>query len=225
MQNKQFFLATLLLLLCGCNNNTIQNEKLPEQKKTKLEQLSQFYKPILFDTLDVYTSTEEESNSFKFKGIKLDSLNAHYLNDQTFWMEGVFACYRFSINDTLVALITRVPSYYVSSAVSIFIFNSRADSVIGSQKLADVFGDAGDGSQYSTCVMKQNNQLVTCSYGWASYDHRAGDDPKDTLVDYWHNYSITRFNQNQFDTLSTDSATIVKQHKQIIKRLVSYSYK
>ena len=224
MKSIYYFLLCIFIIT-SCNNHTenIQT-KSNTQKEVSADLLSN-YKAISFDTLDVFIGNID-SNIFKFYGTQLDSVNAFLLTGKSRneydYSEGIFSCFKFDLNDTLIGLISREPSYYVSSVITLSLYNTWVKSIVVKYKLADSFGDAGDQSQYSTSIVKLNNELMLYSYGWASYDNSAGENPRDTTIDHWYNYSLIKLNKNHFDTISTDSAKIVTNHKEIINRLAKY---
>ena len=214
-----YYFYTFILIITSCNNHTENIQPIiSPQKETAIDLLTN-YKAISFDTLDVFTGNVD-TNTFKFYGTPLDTANAFLLNSKNKYE--VFACFKFNLNDTIIGLISREPSYYVSSAITLSLYNTTIKSIVAKQKLADSFGDAGDQSQYSTSIVKSQNELTLYSYGWATYNHSAGENPNDTIIDHWYNYTLIKVNKNHFDTISTDSAKIIANYSKIINRLTKY---
>lgn len=210
-------LFTFLITILSCSNTN--NSEATTTLESKYVRLTSKYKDITFDSLEVYTTWDLDNEKFKYKGVSLDSIEVTYLpyNIKQWGVEHSFyACYKFKMNSTITALITRVPSYYSSSAIKLFVYDTQKDSIVKTLDLADSWGDAGDAFQYATCIYQQNNKdFLALAYTLSTYDHRAGGEPNDTIIDYWYDYSLTNISKNPIDTITKDSATIVKKHKQL----------
>jgi hypothetical protein len=214
-------LLTFIIVITSCDDNrktSIQTIEVKAETPTLLSK----YKDIAFDSLDVYSGGMYNEN-FKYKGVLLDSMEVSFLPQEWKWEPNYYACYKFKINDSLTGLITRVPSHYDASAIKLFFYDIRKDSIVKTINLADIFGDAGDAFQYSTCIYKQNNNdFLALTYNWSAYDHSVGDDPNDTIIENWYNYSLIDISKNLGDTITKDSSTIVNKYAKTIERLASY---
>ncbi len=208
-----------------CESSDVSSKK-NESTSTTESKFSVFlnsYSETSFDSLDLYASYELENKEFKFHGTKLDSLSVSILDksaspdSQT---EGYFACYRFKIGDSLVGLITRAPSYYSSTAIKVFIYDESSRLIVKTIDGADIFGDAGDASQFSTRIIKSDRPLFL-TYGWSSYD-RSVENENDTIVEKSNYFLLTQLINGRLDTISKDSSTIASKFPHAISTLASY---
>src|SRR5262245_3153331 len=71
------------------------------QKESKHKSLLTKYKDISFDTLKVFSAEDLESVNYKYKGIKLDSIDVMLfpkeLTDRYTFDNYFFACFKFAI--------------------------------------------------------------------------------------------------------------------------------
>src|SRR6478609_5504967 len=124
---KNILYLMILILLSGCNQKETKIPQPKVQKESEFKTLLTKYKDISFDTLEVFSTTDFESNINKFKGIHLNNtdvnlfpkkLSEEYENDNSF-----FACYKFSIDNNRIGLLTRTPSTYEPSSIKLLIFD------------------------------------------------------------------------------------------------------
>ncbi|WP_207422620.1 hypothetical protein [Desertivirga brevis] len=184
-------------------------------KPYKSQMLLSKYQSISFDTLEVQSVIELESNTNKFKGTRLDSsevlLLRSHINEQYYDGEGYFACNKFPIDKNRTALITRAPSTYNSSAIKLFVFNKEKNVSTCVLELADVFGDAGDSSEKITWLFKDKNKGYK-AFSWYTESHdNSLDDENDTTVDTSNFYYLIDLSKPNLDTLSTDEARLLKR--------------
>jgi hypothetical protein len=176
---------------------------------SKLDCLKPFFLELSADTLEIYSDPDPENKSYAFRGTLLDTVNITAVfglsQNEYHWNQQVFGCYRFSLNDSLIALVARAPGLYVSSAIYLFLFDLKSDQIIGRFLLADRFGDAGEEMNLGSYMVKSKNQTELLSYKNSSYDHHVQGGLKDTLVERWNAFSSRSLCKMKFDTLSTDS--------------------
>jgi hypothetical protein len=183
------------------------------------------YKDISFDTLHVFSSTELESNRYKFKGTQLDSadvllfpkeLAEQYVNDN-----GYFACYKFSIDSMRTGLITRTPSTYEPSSIKLLILDKRKDTIVDFIELAETFGDAGDVAEKISWLFKDNNKKYK-AFMWVEESHdNSVDDEKDTTIQTWNYYYELDVSKSKVDTLSKDEKELLKKFENLVTQQAS----
>ena len=216
------FLCAWLLMSCGDSETAGDKEKSDDAARgPKFHGLFALYKEIVFDSLDVY-SNDADDPGYQFEGRKLDSTNVALLDAKhaNEWQEGYFACYKFKVNDSLTGLLTRVPAEYVSNSVDLYVYNTRADSVVKVINVAASFGDAGDASSRVTRIIRDKD-LLFLSLVAVTYD-RSVEDEKDTIVEEWNFFELFRFLSQRVDTVSKDSATITDKYKTALQQLERY---
>ncbi|HEX7413357.1 MAG TPA: hypothetical protein VF411_04865, partial [Bacteroidia bacterium] len=196
-------------------------------KLTRFSKLDTLFTDVATDTFYVYSDLSIDGHKFAFSGRPLDSTQVSFLpfdiKGNYNWNKDYSACYKFPIDKSHIALITRIPGEYVSSKITLLVFDIDKDSIIKSLNLADTWGDAGESFVYNSCIFKDKEKNISILfYAWSSYDHRAGDNPKDTLIEYSKNYLLLNLSKNFGDTISRDSATIVTKYPDMLKKLASY---
>jgi hypothetical protein len=222
MKNKLFFLT--LVLLVACSNEPSEKSVLNSsgKKHTSLD----LYNDLDPDTLYVYSDDGRRDKNYPFTGKNIDSniisILPYHIKQNGLLNEEFFACYKFPVDSTRTGLITRVPGEYDPSRITLFIYDALADSVTKQVDLADVFGDAGDASQHSSCLFYDKNKALNIlTYYWSSYDHSV-DNENDSLIEHWNNYLLLSLKDNRLDTLSKDSAEIVRAYPGIVKKLEGF---
>jgi hypothetical protein len=222
MRNTLFVL-TLTLSFCHSEQTYPKATEGPSNATSECANLVSLYPEILSDTLDVYASDDSENQQFAYHGKKLDSTAVYCIDKSASFdalTQGYFACGRFKINDSLVGLVTRIPSYYSSTAIKVFVFNRVTNESIKTIDVADIFGDAGDASKYSTRIVVSDKPIFI-TYSWSSYNHSV-EDENDTIIENYNSFIWTQLINDRLDTISKDSATIVSKFPQAIRRLARY---
>ena len=166
-----------LLGLTGCENNpnSASNSKnsalsISEQTvfktQTQVNTFLTLYAPA--DTFPINISTKvgewegPESVNFKWWGKIIPS---------SFWRvfysrvpfkplatdPPFYATKRFRVNDSTVALLTRVPGAYWSSQVYLFLFDTRVNTITTSLRVAEAWADTGDSFYLESRIEKLQN--------------------------------------------------------------------
>jgi hypothetical protein len=156
----------MILIFANCANNatskTDKSIKIQEPAKSRTDKsiknsdLLSLFKEIQFDTLHIWAKSKKADGD-KFQGKMIDTIyfplfgdyisqyKQYYTDPKTkikkYSGYYLFASYKFSINDYLTGLIMREPSQYEESAIGLWIYNSKADELYKSVRLADAFGD------------------------------------------------------------------------------------
>jgi hypothetical protein len=218
---KYSLLLFVIIIFSFCTNVDSKQRAKKTEKKSKYAKLLSRYKSISFDTLEVFSTSELESNTYKFKGKQLDSADAslfpneiskEYFNNAP----GLFACYKFNLDSFRVGLITRTPSEYEPSSIKLFLFDIRKDTITDYLELAEFWGDAGDVVNKTSWLLKdKKNKYKSFIRENQSYDHSA-EDEKDTTVDYVDYYWLIDLSKEKQDTLSNDSLQLVTHFKNLI---------
>jgi hypothetical protein len=222
-----FILIIFLFSYCSSEPKTIERKIPVDSMPFHYVKLQELFKDFTGDTLYVYSDWSPENKNYDFKGAPMDSIQVsmlpHDIRANYNWNKDFGACYKFPLDSFNIALIARTSGEYVSSALKLFVFNLRCDSIVKTLSLADSWGDAGEASVYSSCVFKSpDKNLFILTYSWSSYDHSAGDVENDTIVEYWKSYSLYKLSKNVVDTVSQDSTAIVSQYSAIVQKLSRY---
>ena len=106
------------------------------------------FKPITSDTTSVLLQRDkQEKICGPFTGVLIDSVYWPLMDTVRSIRnsgEGHFyACYRFALNDTTCALVTREPSLYEESNIQLSVFDAKHARCLRRMQLADGLGDAG----------------------------------------------------------------------------------
>lgn len=215
----------LVLVFSNCSqqetSETVTEKNLAPSRYSTIEHLFNSISP---DSFFVFSDWDIEKANFEFKGTSMDSnqvaiLPHEWIENYT-WNKDFGACYKFNIDSIHVALIARVPSEYVSSAIKLFVFNLQKDSITKTINLADIFGDAGEVSYYKSCIIaKTNNLFDIITYNGGSYDHRASDE-NDSIIENWNYYYLYKLNKDIIDTLMKDSASVVNHYPTLTNKLM-----
>ncbi len=224
MKLKVLIFSGLALAVFSCRNEPDPKETQSAQDTlpSRFSQLSSLFAPTNDDTLYVHSAWDINS-SYKFFGKPMDSAHIFMLpyNYGTLfnWNKDFGACLSFPLDSSHTALLSRVPGEYVSSALSLFVFDKKKDSITLALDVADCMGDAGEAMDHSSCLFRDKDKnLMILTYYWSSYDHTVND-TADHKVDHWHNYYLSKLSSDKLDTLSKDSAEIVGRYPRIIKKL------
>jgi len=220
LMRELFFLITLTLLF-SCNQTETKQQLLDTPKESKFKTMLIKYNDISFDTLQVFSSEELESNQYKFIGTKLDSAEVSLfpkaLSEQYYYDQGFFACYKFSIDSIRTALITRTPSTYEPSSIKLLLFNKQSDSITDFFELAETFGDAGDFAEKKSWLFKDDKKKYKI-FMWyqESYDNSV-DDENDTTIQTWNYYYLFNFSKSKVDTVSKNEQELTRKFGKLLK--------
>ncbi len=222
----KYSLVMVALIFAGCSDNAEKVKPVTETKMTKYSQIEKLFKDVASDTFYVFSDWEIQNPKYLFKGTTMDSIQIsllpYELKNKYTWTRDIAACYKFPIDASRIALIARLPGEYESTAIKLLVFDLEKDSVVETIHLSDVFGDAGEVYTYRSCLFKDKEKKpLILTYSYSSYDHGVNGDSTDTAVETWNNYYLTSLLKTPADTISKDSATIVTQHPEIIKKLTS----
>ena len=227
-----FLILQLLVIACTETNrtkkpipakNTTLQTTMPTQvqKKSRFEELLKKFKPISFDTLQVFYTYGDQKNRFLGQELPLkDALNLPF--DKSEYHHGssseVYACYQFSIDSNTIGLIARVPSIYESSSVLLFLFDIKKDIFLeANSQLSENIGDAGDYYQKITWLYRtKDKQIHSFVYDYSSYSHEV-EDTADHTLEEWRKYCLINCTDRKFDTLSSNEIQLKKKFKKLLK--------
>ncbi len=189
--------------------------------ETKFEKLSKFYNDTTFSELFVYPNKSNDDALFVFKGKQIDTTVFHLLTEKVTqglpWTEGFYGIYSFNINSEHVGLITRTPGAYSPTKISLWIYDLKNDSITNNIELADIFGDAGTALRINSYLfLDKEKQLNALTYRFYSYDHSV-EGEADMTIEKHNHYYLTKIKYLSVDTISTDSAMLNQEFKQLIK--------
>lgn len=187
-------------------------KKNPEQTSRFRALLAQ-YRDTTFDSLEVVTRDEVENSAFR--GVKIQDSNliaslpvAHIEDDPDMpsLTQGYYTCLKFKLDSTHDALITRLPFYVASStAIRLFLFDAKRDTITDYMPLADRFGDH-DVSTRSTMLLRSKNggyqALQTIE---EVHPHEFDGDESDTASDYRISHSLYQLRSNNPELIRNDS--------------------
>jgi hypothetical protein len=217
---RKIFHWIILVGLFSCTQTSNKGKNAQTAKKdSKYITLLAKYRNISFDTLKVFSVSEEENKNHPFKGRQLDSSEVSllsremadtYINDP-----GYYACYRFPIDTSKVALITRTPSTYEPTSIRLFVLDRQQDTITDIIELSEIFGDAGDMMEKTSWLFSDHNRKLK-AFMWVtqSYDHSV-EDEKDTTVEKWNYYYLLDLSKQKHDTIQNDA-------KELFKRFASF---
>lgn len=217
------------LLLVNCTSDKPAPEGIvTDCLPPKYSSLHKLFKDTLFDSLYVTSDWRVDSTGFPtdfpFKGIAMDSVHVSYLPYEARyhykWNEDYGASCKFKIDSHRIALIIRIPSEYVSTAVNLFIYDLRKDSMTITGRLADSRGDAGEASIFDSYIFQDKNKTFhILTYFFGEYNHTASDVDSSGIVERWNYYGLYNINGNSVDTISSDSAEITRRYPMLVKKL------
>lgn len=195
-------------------------------EKTKFSRLSAFYKDTTFAEIFINPDYAYIDFIYFFRGNKIDSTTFNVLTEKTThglpWTEGFYGIYSFKINKQFVGLLTRTPGEYSSTVISLWIYDTKHDSIVNEIQLADNFGDAGASEIINSYLFfDKEKKLNALTYRHYSYDHSV-EEETDTIVEEYWNYYLTKLNATSVDTLSTDSIKLHGQFKSQLEKMASY---
>ncbi|MCW3073096.1 MAG: hypothetical protein JWP69_165 [Flaviaesturariibacter sp.] len=218
---KLFFLA-IQIFFFSCSSSETNQQTTRTSQVSKFKNLLTKYKDISFDTLQVFSSGDLESNQYKFKGTQLDSadvllfpneLAEQYVNDN-----GYFGTYKFAIDSTRIGLITRTPSTYEPSSIKLLILDKRKDAITDIVELAETFGDAGDMAEKISWLFQSEHKTYK-SFTWIEESHdNSVDDENDTTIQTWNSYYLLDLSKAKIDTVSEDEKELVKRFRNLLKQ-------
>ncbi|OYU96574.1 MAG: hypothetical protein CFE21_09330 [Bacteroidetes bacterium B1(2017)] len=173
----------------------------------------------------MYPDTLYQDALYFFKGKEIDEKTFNLITDfvkhSQPQSDGFYGTYSFKINPSSIGLITRVPGNYDATAISLWVYDLKKDSITNSIPLSDLFGDAGDAQNNVSTLFFENNQLYALTYLHYSYDHMV-EDIYDSTMDHSYQYSLTKINTFNIDTISTDSAFLTRKYTSFLKKMTSY---
>lgn len=165
------FLA-LLFFFTSCQSEQPAQKQAPAPDPASARQFLGLFKELQADTLLVYSGEHVEDDTFRFKGTPIDpSLFAVFnleKNEMEWWDATAYpsACFRFPIDSNRLALIVRMPSEYVNSAVALCIWDLKSQKMAPKPlMLAEMIGDAGWRFYEHSYIMRQPGGLSVFSHG------------------------------------------------------------
>ena len=217
MRNTLLLLSLVSVFSCShdSNQNVIKNE-------SKFSSLLTKYKDISFDTLKVFSSDNTELDTYKFKGVQLDSVDVLLLFPESianlYGPGEVFAaCFKFFLDSSRIALLTRFPSIYQSSSLQLFIFDRNSDSITNIIELAEMVGDAGDLYTKNSWVYK-TIKGETQIFAWIQESHdNSVESEYDTTIDVTNNYYLLSILKNRVDTINQSKEVLTKRFESLLK--------
>lgn len=218
---KLLYLTTLILIF-SCNQTDTKQQQVNTPKESKFKTLLTKYKDISFDTLQVFSSGELESDQYKFKWIQLDSAEVSLfpkaLSEQYYYDHGFFACYKFSIDSIRTALISRTPSTYEPSSIKLLLFDKLRDSITDYIELAETFGDAGDFAEKTSWLFKDEKKNYK-NFMWYQENHdNSVDNEKDTTIQTWNYYYLFDFSKSKVDTISKNERELTRKFGKLLEQ-------
>ncbi|TAE87319.1 MAG: hypothetical protein EAY81_04250 [Bacteroidetes bacterium] len=213
---KTILIIFLSFTIVAClQNNAIET--------SKFNRLKAFYKDTTFADIFIFPDTGYTDSIYVFKGNQIDSATFNILTECVTqglpWTEGFYGIYSFLINKQFAGLLTRTPGEYASTAISLWIYDIKNDSIVNNIQLADIFGDAGASETLTSYLFFDKQKILKAlTYRHYSYDHSVEEESDTTVEEYW-NYYLTKFDYTSVDTLSTDSLILHGQFRTQLERL------
>jgi hypothetical protein len=223
---KQLLFPLCLIAVFSCDQQKPIQSK-ANQSNSKYEPLLAQFKDIAIDTLQVYSPDNTDDTADLMSGRQIDSVNVmlfpqefkeRYLNST----QGLFAIYKFDIDNNRLGLLARTPSDYVPSSIKLFIFDKAKDSITSYVELAELFGDAGDVLIKQSWLFRDNaRSLLALTNETQKYYHSA-DDRNDTTVDVSDYYSLFNLSKGKIDTLIDHQEKLPVKYKSILEKKTVY---
>lgn len=177
-----------LFMACTTNRPDLKHpvSKKPSSNNNKIANLYPWL--YITDTLKIYSSSVEINDpKFPFSGKKIDSLKLalfpSYLDLTVDELRPMYACSRFKIDDERWGLITRMGGEYSSTAIKLFIYDHRKDSLYYYKELAEDFGDGGDVYIKTTWLFPKEDKRIGAFTRSDRLFYNSVDDPGDTIVE------------------------------------------
>ncbi|NIG56696.1 hypothetical protein [Chitinophaga sp. Cy-1792] len=201
----------LSVALFACNTGT-RPSKADLREEQAIQHLLARYKKVSFDSLKVYPASDLEDAAYRFKGKALDTNDVRLLPTGDWSGDtGVFGCFRFRLDSTRWGLLTRVPSYYESTSIRIFIYDQVTKKITDGTQLAETWGDEGDSFQQESWIYKEKtNGWNICSNLSTGYDHSVND-ANDTTYETKEMYYLFRINQQKVDTIRQEESLVAEK--------------
>lgn len=225
--SKTILFFSVVILLLSCNREPEVQQAGPIPKASRLSMLDSLFRDIVIeDTFFIYSTWGDEKNPNPFQGFPMDSIHVTllpYAEQMSYSRFRDFgACYKFPLDDSHLALIARVAGEYESTAIDLFVFDVKKDSVVQTIRLADVFGDAGESMWYSSCIFRDQNHALKLATHWHSEYSHSVENENDTTVERRNHFYLFDLDKQVGDVLSEDSAYIIDSHPQVMKRLATF---
>jgi hypothetical protein len=189
-------------------------KKNPEQF-SRYRALLAAYRDTTFDSLEVVTGDEVENSAFR--GIKIRDTNmiaslpvARIADDPDMpsITQGYYACFKFKLDSTHDALLTRIPSYYASStAIWLFLYDAKRDTITDYMPLADRFGDHNVTTRSTLLTRLSNGEYQAWQTVEEDHPHEFDGDESDTTSDYWTSHSLYKLGSNKLELIRKDSSS------------------
>jgi hypothetical protein len=211
-----FTLAVVSLTACG---EEASNKQTPETVTTpsRYTNLISKYKPITFDTLQVFSAYEINSETNKFKGTKLDSTDFKLLpaGMRTESFDDFYACFQFPLDGTHIALITRTPSFYDVTSLKLLVYDKSRDTISRITELAENVGDGGAQTVKTSWLFKEGQQYVSLIFVEETLDHSIDDENPVARIDTTRSYSLVEVISR--DTLNADASSLEKRFRTLLR--------
>ncbi|MDT3402967.1 hypothetical protein [Mucilaginibacter terrae] len=173
------------------------------------------YVPLKFDTLQVFSSSNLDSIGYKYRGVQLDSTNAKVLGSNWQNIENYYANFKFDIDEYKVGLITRVPSMYESSSITLFIYDKNKKTLIEKLELAENWGDAGAVFEKRSWLFRDSKGRLKCLLHQSYYyDPKVNDEDASTAVDENNDYLIN-LQHSVTDTVDRNAKVLFNKMKRL----------
>lgn len=204
------------VVLCSCQPSS---KKVQEHSQNLL--LDKFAN-LNRDSICVYSSRDNLNDWGDYQGQALDSIDISLLPEElkTQHVSGhddFFACGKIKMGPGIYGLLIRTPSVYESSSIKFFIYDSANVSLNTHYELAEAWGDAGDSYSLRTWLFKDSNKgIKVLAHRNDSYDNSV-EDERDTTIESYNAFYLTRITTKGVDTISKDSLSLVNQYKYFLK--------
>ncbi|WP_205509229.1 hypothetical protein [Longitalea arenae] len=218
---KKLFYLVCLAGLASCEQSKPIKSRVKRQQplNSRYKSLFELYPNIAIDTLWVYSPDDSLT---AYNGRAIDSLNARFfpmeMAQQHFNEPGLFAVYKFAIDNNRLGLLTRTPSEYVPSSIKLFIYDKRNDSLTSYIELGERWGDAGDWMIKNSWLFRDSrNRLQALIHVTQGHDNSV-DDPSDTTTVEEDLYTLLDLSKDQIDTIFAEQQKLPASYKQIISK-------
>lgn len=219
--SKAIITILTLFIFVSCKQNNCE-------EKTKFTRLAVFYKDTSFVEMFIYPDTKHIDSTYLFRDKQIDSITLSLFTEKIsyglHWIEGFYGIYSFKLDKQYTGLLTRTPGEYESSAVSLWIYDIKNDSIVNNVQLSNIYVDAGDTKTTNSYLFfDKGRELKVLTYIHYIHDHSLDDvEFPESKISESYSCFLTRINATKLDTLSTDLIMLKKKYGQQLKRMAKY---
>ncbi|PIV17672.1 MAG: hypothetical protein COS42_03570 [Flavobacteriales bacterium CG03_land_8_20_14_0_80_35_15] len=155
----------LIIIIAVFTIISCSKESKKESAKNEITNFLNLFDTLKSDSLKIESlDSFVDSTMFDFKGKLIDTSYFHFINDKTIKLalqndDNYYACYKKSLNDSILLLIMRTPNEYWENSIKFYLFDLKKSQTIDYLEVAQKWSDAGDYSEKYSIFNK--NLIIT----------------------------------------------------------------